>query len=357
MDPIIQWVGGKKRLLNVLELMLPNNYNTYFETFLGGGALLYKLLPKNAKIYEINVNIYNLYVNVKKNVSQIIEKLSIYETEYLNSPNRKEYYLDKRTKYNSLDYSNTETSIEKTILLLFLNKTCFNAVYRENKKGAFNVPVGNMKDCKICNKEQLINISNYLNNNNICIYNTDFTKFIECIEENDFVYLDPPYYPLKSDSFVGYDKNGFTKEKHDELINILHTLNKKNIKFMLSNSNNSYFKEKLNMYNIYDVSIARTLNSNIEDRKDIICEILVTNYKLNKTQNIIISETNYNNLQQNDNVSIKLKNKKYFLQGNNIDLKEINKCLYNFIILNNIKITLNNKYFEDNKYIITLLFV
>tara|TARA_B110000971_G_scaffold22268_1_gene20171 strand:+ start:1288 stop:2361 length:1074 start_codon:yes stop_codon:yes gene_type:complete len=356
MDPIIQWVGGKKRLLNVLDLMLPNNYNTYFEPFLGGGALLYKLLPQNAKIYEININIYNLYINVKNNVSEIIETLHIYEQEYLNSENRKTYYLDKRTLYNSIDYSGQENGIKKTILLLFLNKTCFNAVYRENKKGGFNVPVGNMKNCKICNTEQLNNISNYLNNNNISIYNNDFTTFIESIKVNDFVYLDPPYYPLKNDSFVGYDKNGFNKEKHDELINILHILNEKKINFMLSNSNNTYFRDRLSMYNIYDVSIARTLNSNIADRKECICEILVTNYELHKTQNITISQKIYSNLNQNDNVSVELKNKKHFLQSNNIDLKEINKCLYNFITLNKIKISINDKYVENNEYIITLLF-
>jgi DNA adenine methylase len=356
MDPIIQWVGGKKRLLNVLDLMLPNNYNTYYEPFLGGGALLYKLLPQNAKIYEININIYNLYINVKNNVLEIIENLLIYQKEYLDSPDRKNFYLDKRTIYNSLDYSTPQNSINKTTLLLFLNKTCFNAVYRENKKGEFNVPVGNMKNCTICNTEQLKNISNYLNNNNITIYNNDFTKFIDTIKPNDFVYLDPPYYPLKNDSFVGYDKNGFNKDKHDELINILHTLNTKKINFILSNSNNQYFRDKLRMYNIYDISIARTLNSNIDDRKDCVCEILVTNYNLNKTQTISISQLNYSNLQKNDNVSIKIKNKKYFLYSNDINLKEINKCFYNFIILNKIKITITNKYIENNEYKISLLF-
>ena len=120
-----------------------------------------------------------------------------------------------------------------------------------------------------------------------------FSDSIKNIKDGDFVYLDPPYYPLKNDSFVGYDKNGFNKNKHDELINILHILNEKKINFMLSNSNNQYFRDKLSMYNIYDIAIARTLNSNIDDRKDCVCEILVTNYNLNKTQTISISQLNY----------------------------------------------------------------
>ena len=125
---------------------------------------------------------------------------------------------------------------------------------------------------------------------------------------------------------------------------------------MLSNSNNQYFRDKLSMYNIYDISISHTLNSNIGDRKDCVCEILITNYNLNKTQTISISQLNYSNLQKNDNVSIKSKNKKYFLYSNDINIKEINKCFYNFILLNKIKITITNKYIENNEYKISLLF-
>ena len=131
---------------------------------------------------------------------------------------------------------------------------------------------------------------------------------------------------------------------------------KKKINFILSNSNNQYFRDKLSMYNIYDIAIARTLNSNIDDRKDCVCEILVTNYNLNKTQTVLIPQVNYSNLQKNDNVSIKIKNKKYFLYANDINLKEINKCFYNFIILNKIKIVITNKYIENNEYKISLLF-
>ena len=358
MDPIIQWVGGKKRLLDILDLMLPYSYDTYYEPFLGGGALLYKLLPKNAKIYEININIYNLYINIKNNVKDIIEKLKVYETEYLNCENRKTYYLDKRTHYNSLDYCETTNSIEKTVLLLFLNKTCFNAVYRENKKGQFNVPIGNMKDCTICNTEQLNNVSEYLNNNNINIYNSDFSEFVNTIETNDFVYLDPPYYPLKNDSFVGYDKNSFIKKDHDKLLEILDILNEKNIKFMLSNSNNTYFRDKLAKYNIYDIAIARTLNSNTNDRKECVCEIIVTNYSLNKDCILLINKNIYDKIsdKSNEDIVLKIEKKKtkYNLVFDKIIIHEVSKAFYNFITLNNINIKLNNSYTTDKRYFINI---
>ena len=355
MNPVIQWVGGKSRLLSILNFMKPTNYNNYFESFLGGGALLFNMLPQNAYIYELNINIYNLYTNIKNEVNTIIEQLLIYEKEYLENTNRKEYYYEKRKLYNSLNYEQLETAILKTSLLLFLNKTCFNALYRENKKGEFNVPIGNMKDCKICNKDLLLKVSNYLNENNINIFNEDFTKLLDNINTGDFIYMDPPYYPLKKDSFTDYDKNGFNKDKHNELLDLVNILEEKKINFMLSNSNNTYFREKLENFNIYDISIARTLNSNKNDRKQKICEILVTNYKLNNIIEIEVKESNYNKININDKVICEYIKKKYILKSN-VELFNIDKNLYNFIIINNINSIISNKFNKDNKYYITILF-
>jgi len=277
-NPTVQWVGGKGRLLERIHNHLPEEYNTYHEVFLGGGSLLLSLKPKKAFCYELNDNLCNLYETIKNESYKLCEHLYELEQEYIaldTKEKRKEYYLDIRKKFNEED-----NKIMKSVFLKFLNKTCFNAVYRENRKGGFNVPFGTGRDPTVCDEENIIELSKYLNENDIQILNVDFSKSLENIKEGDFVYLDPPYYPLKDNSFTGYTKLGFIQEDHDRLIRLCKKLTEMKVKFILSNSNCDFIKNSFqgDPYTIHEMSVARTLNSNKEKRGKTNCEIIVKNY-------------------------------------------------------------------------------
>jgi len=276
--PTVQWVGGKGRLLERIHNHLPEEYNNYHELFLGGGSLLLSLQPKKAFCYELNENLCDLYDNIKNKSKLLCKDLIKLEKEYIKldtKEKRKEYYLDIRKKFNK-----EEDKFMKSVFFKFLNKTCFNAIYRENRKGEFNVPFGTGRDPTICDEENILELSKYLNENEIQIHNEDFEKSLENIKENDFVYLDPPYYPLKDNSFTGYTKLGFVQEDHDRLIRFCKKLNEMNVKFILSNSNCDFIKNSFqeDPYTIEEMSIARTLNSKKDKRSKSKCEIIVKNF-------------------------------------------------------------------------------
>lgn len=286
--PTIQWVGGKTRLLKLITNKLPENINNYHEIFLGGGSLLFLLCPKNAYCYELNEVLCIIYNCIKENSEKLIENLTKLSDEYLKIPisnkeDRKQYYLNIRENFNELKQKQNKEDIDKLNIATyfkFINKTCFNALYRENKKGIFNVPFGNGKDPEICDIDNIKNINKYFNNNNINITNEDFEESINNIKKGDFVYIDPPYYPLNEKSFTDYTKLGFQKHDHERLIKYCKKLNEMGVNFMLSNSNCDYIKNNFNeeCYKIIEVSISRTLNSNKNNRGKQKCEIIITNY-------------------------------------------------------------------------------
>lgn len=335
MDPVLQWVGGKKRLLSTLKLFTDTGFNNYHEIFLGGGALLLDILPENSVCIEKNVNIYKIYENIKNNHEKIITLLKQYEKDYLekNFDQRKIMYFEARTEFNELKYDTLENSIKKSTLLLFINKTCFNAVYRENSKGLYNVPFGNGRNCKICDIEKIVNLSNYLNNYNVSIVNQDFEFIKEKVTRNDLVYIDPPYYPLNASSFTTYTHDGFNQNDHDRLIELIKYLHEKNVKVILSNSNNQYFKDKLDFMNIYEISISRTLNCKKENRKKTNCEMIISNVDITRT--IEVKNENGLSLNSGDKVDTTIINKKsYFIDENNNVISLIPENLVN-ILLNN----------------------
>jgi len=356
MEPIIQWVGGKKRLLNKIKFLMPKEFNTYHEIFLGGGCLLLNIEPETSYNIEKNINIFMIYENIKNHKDIIVEKLKKIESEYLNDcEDRKEYYIDKRTIFNTLTYDNTKDSIYKTVILLFLNKTCFNALYRENSKGGFNVPFGNGKDCCIYNEERINNLFDFINKPNTHIVNEDFEYCLQNIKEGDFVYIDPPYYPLNKASFTNYDKSGFGIEDHDRLINMIKTLDKKKVNIMLSNSNNSYFKDKLKELNIYEISVARTLNCKKENRRASKCEVIMTNYNLNKIIELNIKKKDYELLNETDNITLKVSGKNLYYCYNNINLSKVEDNIKNLLLDNKFTFKLHDKKNEGDKYYIKIL--
>jgi len=316
-EPVLQWVGGKRRILDIIKSNYPKKYNKYYEIFLGGGAVLFNTEPKNALCFEKNKNLTDMYDTIKYNVEQLytefqcliikyetielvkndtnMRKFNIHDHNELDS--KQIFYMFKRTEFNTLieelkDIYTFEDSvkknkskdyIKKTALLLFLNRTCFNGIYRENSSGEFNVPFGNGRSSVVVlesYKNVINNMHKYLMTSGTKIINGDFEEVLKYVEARDFVYMDPPYYPINEQSFTGYDKSGFNKDDHERVIELCKTLNSKGVYTMLSNSNTPWIRDKLRLpsWKITDVAISRSLNSKVKERGKTNCEVLVINY-------------------------------------------------------------------------------
>lgn len=270
--PFLKWAGGKRQLVNEITKYVPKKYKTYYEPFVGGGAILFALKPKKAIINDINFELMNVYEVVRDDVDLLVKDLKKHK-------NDKEYYykireLDRKKEYNSLpDYI-------KASRIIYLNKTCYNGLFRVNKKGYFNVPFGKYKNPDIINEEVLRAVSKYLNESKIKILNTDFVDALNGITKDDFVYLDPPYDPISvSASFTSYNLNGFDKNEQKRLKKICDKLHEKGCKFLLSNSATPFIKKlyKEKDYYIEIVQANRSINSNPSLRGKI-DEVLVRNY-------------------------------------------------------------------------------
>ena len=292
--PFIKWVGGKGQLLSEINKLYPvelgKNINKYAEIFLGGGAVLFDILSKykldEVYISDKNLELINTYKSIRDNVDILIKSLKEMEEQYipLDTENRKDYYYKKREEYNSLKINSEVNNIEKTILFIFLNKTCFNGLYRVNKKGKFNVPMGAYKKPKICDEENLKNVS--LTLRNVKIVYADYRESEKFIDDKTFVYIDPPYRPLNiTSSFTSYTENDFNDKEQIELAEYINVLNKKGAKIVISNSDpknndidDNFFDKLYKNYNINRVKATRMLNSNASLR-GAINELLITNYK------------------------------------------------------------------------------
>ena len=292
--PFIKWVGGKGQLLSEINKLYPvelgKNINKYAEIFVGGGAVLFDILSKykldEVYISDKNLELINTYKSIRDNVDILIKSLKEMEEQYipLNNEDRKIYYYEKREEYNSLKINSEVNNIEKAILFIFLNKTCFNGLYRVNKKGKFNVPMGAYKKPKICDEENLKNVS--LTLRNVKIVYADYKESEKFIDDKTFVYIDPPYRPLNiTSSFTSYTENDFNDKEQIELAEYINVLNKKGAKIVISNSDpknndidDNFFDKLYKNYNINRVKATRMLNSNASLR-GAINELLITNYK------------------------------------------------------------------------------
>lgn len=292
--PFVKWAGGKGRLLSQLNRYYPlqlqnGEIDCYIEPFVGGGAVLIDILQnykvKEAYAFDINIDLINSYNIIKNNVNELIEKLQKIEEEYLKleTENRKEYFYEVRKKYNSNKLKEKEISIEKATQFIFLNRTCFNGLYRVNKNGDFNVPMGNYKNPTICDKENLKELSKLIKN--VKFEYGDYKKSKKYVKQNTFIYFDPPYRPLNiTSAFTSYTKEDFTEENQKELAVYYKELSDKKIKVMLSNSNpkninaEDYFFDNIyKEFKINEVYAKRMINSNSNARGEI-SELLITNY-------------------------------------------------------------------------------
>lgn len=273
MKPFLKWAGGKSKLLPQLVELRPQTYNTYFEPFLGSGALFFRLKPTIAVLSDVNSELINLYLVVKENVSGLIAELGSYK-------NSEEIYYLVRHKDRDPDYSSW-TSIQKAARFLYLNKTCWNGLYRVNSEGYFNVPYGNRKNVNIIDKKTLLACSALLQTVNIL--NNDFEYVLSIAKKDDFLFIDPPYIPITDTSFTSYTVNGFSIDDHIRLRNMCDVLHDRGVKFMISNSNAGKVLELYKNYNISTIYAPRFINSKGDSRGQI-KEVVITNYEIKKAQ-------------------------------------------------------------------------
>lgn len=291
--PFLKWAGGKSQLLKEIEKYYPfdNGIITkYAEPFVGGGAVLFSVLskynPEQIYISDINAELINTYISIREHVEEVIELLNKYQNEYvpLETEDRKSYYMAKRERFNDLKVNGNETvNIEKAALMIFINKTCFNGLYRVNRKGLFNVPMGAYKNPLICDEKNLCAVSEKLQN--VKIVCGDYRKSAEFIDKHTFVYFDPPYRPLtETASFTAYTENLFNDKEQIELAEFVESMHKKGAKIVVSNSDpknfdtgDDFFDNIYSAHKIKRVEANRMINCNSESRGKI-KELLISNF-------------------------------------------------------------------------------
>lgn len=246
---------------------MPENYDTYIEPFLGGGALFFSLMPQKAIVSDINQELINAYIVIRDKVYDLIESLKKHKNDM-------EYFYEIRR----LDAKKL-SDVERASRFIYLNKTCYNGLYRENSKGEFNVPFGRYKNPKILDEENLIAISEYLNSADITILNKDYKEVCSMTKKGDFVYLDPPYYPVsKTSSFTKYSKYDFTEKDQIELSQVFKELDRKGCYIMLSNSNTDFIKNLYKDFEIIELHANRFINCKPDRRVKSNIEVLIKNY-------------------------------------------------------------------------------
>ena len=291
LKPFLKWAGGKGQLVDQLVRFFPTEeertLTKYIEPMVGGGALLFYVLSKydfeQVYISDINAELINAYNAIKNNIDELVAKLTEMQLLFLpmDENGRKYYYYSSRDRFNSLEL-NESNSVEKAALFIFLNKTCFNGLYRVNRKGQFNVPMGAYKKPCICDEENLRNVSNALQN--VEIVCGDYTLSKSVIDKESFVYLDPPYRPISETSgFTSYNSDIFDDNEQIRLANFIDEINATGAKIVLSNSDpqnvneeDSFFEDLYKSYTIRKVEASRMINSKSDGRGKI-KELLICN--------------------------------------------------------------------------------
>ncbi len=273
--PFVKWAGGKRQLIPILNENLPESFGTYFEPFLGGGALLFHMLIERSgqkcSISDLNSDLVLAYTTVRDRVESLISSLKNHE---------KNYQKDSKLYYYSIRESNPRSQIEKTSRLIFLNRTCFNGLYRVNSKGKFNVPLGKYSNPNIVNEDNLRSVSRVLQSSKTSIQCCDFEAVLRDAKKGDLVYFDPPYQPVSNTAnFTSYTNKDFTYDDLGRLADLCTDLDLKGCKVLLSNSNS---KEVADMFSskpwkINKIRANRSINSNSQKRTGHF-ELLIRNY-------------------------------------------------------------------------------
>jgi DNA adenine methylase len=263
--PFLKWAGGKHQLIPQYRSHFPKTYSTYYEPFLGGGALFFHLQPQRAMLFDINSELVNVYDCVRNHVEDLIALLSVHRDRHCQ-----DYYYQVRA-------SSSGTKLERAARLIYLNKTCFNGLYRENSKGQFNVPIGRYKNPGIFDPDNLYAVANVLRASRVAV--APFEAVLdEATTSRDFVYFDPPYYPISPTSnFTAYNRYAFKQEDQIRLRDTFVTLAQRGVKVMLSNSDCPFIRELYQDFTIHPILAARSINSKAKQRGKI-TELLITSY-------------------------------------------------------------------------------
>lgn len=271
MKPIVKWVGGKHGNLEHIRKLLPPTYNKYYEPFLGGGAVLLDLCPEEAVVNDINPELINMYLQVRDNVEEVIEDLSILDSWHENSDDPKGYYYRVRDNYNS----NLGNDIPmQAARFIYLNKHCFNGLYRVNSKGEFNVPFNGKLTGASFHPEHLRDVSKQIQH--VDFKCGDFVDAIKDADKGDLMFIDSPYAPLTPTSFVDYTKEGFAYEDHVRLAELFKELSDRGVYCMLTNHDTELIRDLYRGFNFTEVDVRRSINRNGDNRKG--KEVIITNF-------------------------------------------------------------------------------
>ncbi len=269
--PFLKWAGGKRQIVpEILEHIPDKGIKTYYEPFLGGGAVLFSLQPQKARVNDLNKELVNVYLVIKNQVEALIQDLEKHK-------NDKDYFYKIREMDRGAEFRKM-TDVQRASRIIYLNKTCYNGLFRVNSKGQFNTPFGRYKKPNIVNAPVLRAVSDFLSNNDIELMNTDFDVAVKGADKDSFVYLDPPYHPISDSSFfTGYTFNGFSLDDQIRLKKVCDNLNKRGCKFLLSNSSAEFIFDLYKDYKIKVIAAGRNINSIAKARGDV-NEVLIRNY-------------------------------------------------------------------------------
>ena len=273
--PFVKWAGGKRQLIPQIEKHLPEKFGSYFEPFLGGGALLFNLLSENKNlkghVSDLNSDLVLSYVTIRDNLNVLLKSLQKHSDKY---------FANSESYYYSVRESNPKSQIEKVSRLLFLNRTCFNGLYRVNSKGKFNVPLGRYSHPNIVQEENLKSVNQFLNQNKVIIKCQDFSSTVEKAKKGDFVYFDPPYQPVsKTANFTSYTNSNFGLNDLTRLAKVSNQLTKKGVNVLLSNSSSKQVRDLFSSkyWKITKIEANRAINSDSNKRTGH-SELLIKNY-------------------------------------------------------------------------------
>lgn len=272
-QPFIKWVGGKRSLLPQIVPHIPKSFNSYHEPFLGGGAVFFqlvsqgKLQDKKAYLYDLNSELINTYKIVRDAPLDLIKKLREFESNH-----SKEFYYNIRNLDRKIDFLNLEP-IYRAARFIYLNKTCYNGLYRVNRNNQNNVPIGRYKDPKICDSDSILSASKALYG--LDLINSSYKEVLNYAKSGDFVYFDPPYFPIsKSSNFTAYSKDSFDKNSQIELFETFCSLAQKGVKVLQSNSYSDFIVELYKDFEIIEIFANRSINSKATKRGKI-SEVLI----------------------------------------------------------------------------------
>ncbi len=271
--PFVKWAGGKRQIIDKLKRYVPDEFDTYYEPFIGGGALLFELSPRRAVINDSNdelMNVYSVLCDEEK-FKKMCSVLNHYEKEHCE-----EFYYDIRNKDRNKNAYKRLSDYTRAARTIYLNKACFNGLYRVNSKNEFNVPFGKKERVNTYDGGNLITVSNYLTMNDVEILSVDFEESVKDAKKGDFIYFDPPY-DSETSTFNSYTEDGFGKDEQIRLAKVFKELDSRGCYVMLSNHNTSLINDLYKNFNIHVIEAKRNINSNGKKRGKV-KEVIITNF-------------------------------------------------------------------------------